>query len=46
LVPRGGEAEQSVCPVVNAQNTFFKKSTHLIFLGFGRNQSPNATRGM
>jgi hypothetical protein len=46
LVTGGGETEQAVGPVVNAQNAFFKKCTHLICLGYGRDKEPKATKGM
>jgi hypothetical protein len=45
LVTRGGEAEQSVGPVVNAQNAFFEKCTHEIFWVGGQDKSPMATKG-
>jgi hypothetical protein len=40
LVTGGGEAEQAVGPVVNAQNAFFKKCTHVMCLGFGWARDP------
>jgi hypothetical protein len=46
LVTGGGETEQTIGPVENAQNALFEKSTHLMGLCWGGDQSPGATKGM